>query len=124
MSLEFSASDHHLIGQPLHNLCPIKSHIPLLKQTGGRILISIVRARLFRSLFGIEQILDIQTALFVMGGEKPDRRGGVKIDHFGRREGLIWLDLQGYLEIHSFNSVFNVFNNLGNLFPAQTYPSC
>jgi hypothetical protein len=31
----------------------------------------------------------------VKGGEKPDRRGGVKIDHFGRREGLICLDLQG-----------------------------
>jgi len=34
----------------------------------------------------------------VKGGEKPDRRGGAKIDHFWRREGLICLDRQGWLE--------------------------
>src|SRR6266853_4794756 len=41
---------------------------------------------------------NLSQSVRVKGGEKPDRRGGAKIDHFWRREGLICLDRQGWLE--------------------------
>jgi hypothetical protein len=51
-------------------------------------------ARKVINLFKVEYFA-VRHLIGVKGGEKPDRRGGVKIDHFGRREGLICLDLQG-----------------------------
>jgi hypothetical protein len=42
----------------------------------------------------------------VKGGEKPDRRGGEKLDHFQWREGLIWFGSTGAAGAEACAAVF------------------